>query len=594
MLGEEINFNELAQLFDAHRDAPVWPGLNDACKAHAVAVSKAVGLWDRLDERVDPSLAIPALRWTTYRDFKRTGQRENGQQAMNQPVGRAVNCALALWLDHPAGNVDLLNDLLWSICDMWTWVMPAHERPPHRHIVELGSSRFALKLAEVNHLLKDRIDPEVHARVWEEIDRRIINPAVDFRQIDWWHSRRMNWNHVCNANLIGTAMYRLEDADQLAQFVHPLMLRLSYGIKGFSNDGGCLEGPSYWQYGFGHYVDAAVYLHQRTGGKVNLMADPHVERICRYPLVAFLSGDKQATFGDAHHGHLKAETVLKINHLLPLPELYNLCERREDGRLDVNSWTELTLYDGKHVTAPAMPNCGVVQDMGLVKLAAGEGDRRTTLAAIAGCNNVPHNHNDVGSFIVMRHDKLLLTDPGAPRYTAETFGAQRYVNNVFCKSIGHSVPLINGKEQPQGEQWRGELVVEGLDAPAGAARVARIDMTHAYDESTLSSLVRTLTMQADGTVELVDSYAFSESPTALQEAFVTFEAAVVADDRRSVMVGSEGAAVRLVADDGTAGTFSVEDLPDSIPQGRTGEMLRRITFEPAKLNKAMSLRFRVI
>ena len=48
---------------------------------------------------------------------------------------------------------------------------------------------------------------------------------------------------------------------------------------------------------------------------------------------------------------------------------------------------------------------------------------------LAGNNGVPHNHNDIGSFIVHRGDALWLTDPAGPAYSRKTFVP---IATIFC------------------------------------------------------------------------------------------------------------------------------------------------------------------
>ncbi len=73
-------------------------------------------------------------------------------------------------------------------------------------------------------------------------------------------------------------------------------------------------------------------------------------------------------------------------------------------------------------------------------------------AAKGGHNDEPHNHNDVGSFIIHGGGQNLLCDPGAGMYTAAYFAAGREAI-LHISSAGHSVPSINGQEQQSGRQY---------------------------------------------------------------------------------------------------------------------------------------------
>lgn len=579
---EKVTIPKLAEMLKPYMHLPAWPGLDDpAAKAKAKMWAKKLGVWERLTCEVDPGKPISVVRRSHYRDYRRTGSRTLGEVALRGEARTTEEVALALWLGHPAADPDYLQDLLWAWCETTSWVWPAHEGCR----IDLGSSHIACLLAEILWMLDDQLEGEVKERVGAEIERRALDALHDWRHPDGWWTVTMNWNHVCNANLITTALYRIRDAQVLAAFIHPLIQRLDYALQGFAADGGCLEGPSYWNYGFGHFLDAAVVLHNRTGGQLNLMQGEHIERICCYPLAAHIQGPLRATFADSSNGYISAETALAINRFLHIPELYEVAERNPDGLLAVNGWRGLLLYNGEKVTGKADTADYLLPDLGMVKLRAGG----TTLLALAGRNDVPHNHNDIGSFILHKHGACLLTDPGAPRYTAKTFGPERY-EILFCRSRGHSVPVINGKEQPPGSQFRATLAVEGLNA--SGVKSATIDMTRAYDEKTLTSLIRHFTLGPDGAVELRDEYSFSRAPRSVEEAFITFEPVRVVRGGRAVIVGRGRSRITIAAQQ--AGKFTATRLCKESEEGRADGVVTRIAFAPARLGRRFTLAFRIV
>lgn len=581
MILDTTTIHDLAALLKPHMHLPAWPGLSDpAAKARARQWAKKLGLWERLGRGSDPQKPIPVVRRSHYRDYRRTGNRTLGETALRGRAQTTEQAALALWLGHPAGDLDYVQDLLWAWCETSSWIWPAHEHCT----IDLGSSHIARLLAEILWILDDRLEDEVKQRVGAEIQRRALDALHDWRHPDGWWTVTMNWNHVCNANLIAAALYRIRDVGQLAAFLHPLIQRLDYAIQGFPPDGGCLEGPSYWNYGFGHFLDAAVALHHRTGGRLNLVQGEHIERICRYPLAAHIEGPLRSTFADSSNGYISAESALEINRFLHLPELYEVAAHDKQGRLAVAGWRGLLLYHGERVTGKADTRDYLLPDLGMAKLRAGG----TTLLTLAGRNDVPHNHNDIGSFILHRHGKCLLTDPGAPKYTAKTFGPKRY-EILFCRSRGHSVPLINGREQPTGGHYRGTLAVEGLNA--AGPKSATIDMTHAYDDRTLSRLLRRFDLAPDGHVELSDRFAFTRAPRRLEEAFITFEPVRIARGGRAAVVGRGRRSVTITAR--TPGRFAAERLVEESEEGRTGAVVTRLTFAPARLEREMALVFRI-
>jgi len=78
----------------------------------------------------------------------------------------------------------------------------------------------------------------------------------------------------------------------------------------------------------------------------------------------------------------------------------------------------------RHLKLPkaTRPGDALLPDIGLAKLTVGTGAEKTTLAALASRNDFPHNHNDIGSLILYKYGKCLLTDPVAPSGRSVTIG----------------------------------------------------------------------------------------------------------------------------------------------------------------------------
>ena len=587
MLLRHTTMTELAQLFARHQDRSPAPYLTDPDSvARAKGLAKGNGIWDDLSEHLDLSRDIPVIKRSAFRNFQRVGDRTLPQTKAAYRRRELDRAAMALWLGHPKADVDYLQDLLWAYCDDHTWVMAAHEG----RAIDLGSAALGATFSEILHVLGHHLEEEVKERVPAEIERRIFRNFWNYKHMDFWETVRMNWNHVCNGEIIRTALYQIEDPNMLAHFTHAAIQHLTYALDGFTDDGGCEEGPGYWAYGFGHFLYVAHALYLKTDGELNLMRDDRIPRICRYPLAAHISGPLRATFADADHGYIPARIAMIINEFYEMPELYELCARHPDGTLKVSGMHELAFYKGQKGHGMVDHRDYLLPDLGLVKLRGKPGMEQMTVMALAENNGVPHNHNDIGSFMVHRGDRIFLTDPGGPLYTRKTFSSQRY-EIVFCNSMGHAVPVIDGTLQELGSQYYGTLETENLNGK-GQKR-AIIDMTHAYPEGTVKKLVRTFALDADANrLTLEDVYTFACTPKSLEEAFITFERASVSRNGRSVLIGPEGDQLRLSAVD-TPGQFRAVRLVEESKEGRTDEVITRITFVPEKLDLEMDLRFEI-
>ena len=440
-------------------------------------------------------------------------------------------------------------------------------------------------LAEYRWLFRDRLDASTDSRISQEIRIRMLDVALDWRCSDWWNTTGNNWNTVCNSNLVQTALYEIREPRELAAFVHPICRRMDYALDYFTPDGGCSEGVGYWEYGFGHFLDACLVIQHRTGGKVLLADDEHIRRICRFPLAVQLGRGQRATFADSANGNLSADSAVRVHKLYGIAELFRLVAAEANGLPAIESLRTLALYEGQQPDPALDASDCFLPDLGFAK-AHGADD--LVLAAIAGNNGVSHNHNDIGHFILLAGQTVFLTDPGSPVYNSKTFGPHRY-EMLFCRSRGHSVPLINGREQQPGAQYVGQMQVVGFNAdPANAKRI-HIDLTRAYDDSSLQSLVREFSFGPDQSVNLTDSYDFSDTPASIEEAFVTFEKVELQPANHTAII--RGPESSLVLSASLPGEFTVQEFPPDVHEGQDRRALRRIAFTPAKVSRKLQLRF---
>jgi hypothetical protein len=385
---------------------------------------------------------------------------------------------------------------------------------------------------------------------------------------------------------VGIAALLVEkDPQRLAKLITQTLEELPAFLSGFTEDGGCTEGPGYWTFGFGWYVDLACALYDFTAGKINIMADPKVERICRYPLAVSIRPGQRLPFADTGQGFLPAKLAIRINRFYKMPELYGLCKLTEDGSLAMEALADLMLYDGTRYKPLEEHADSFLPDLGVARVRAGN----VTVGAKAGHNAESHNHNDVGSFVIHKGKTFFLTDPGAPIYSARTFSSHRY-DSIFCNSFGHSVPVVNGQLQPEGRRFAGTIQADGLDA--AGVKTIRIEMAKAYNVPSLQTLSRVIELAPAGRqVALSDRFVFASRPEGLEEAFITTLPAKVAEDGKSVIVQSKADGALRLRIDGTDGTFHVTELTEESKESRAGDLLRRITFQPAQLSPEMTLRF---
>lgn len=573
--------DELRRILTESVGGNPYPLIHDeSVRQRAIEQARRQGLLEQLEHDPDVAEPIRALPYNLYREYRHKGIRVNADAFMHRHTRRIASAALACWLG--IDRIAHLEELIWSQCEWSWWMLPSHERNG-RPRIDLRVAMTSWQLAMVAEMFKDRLAPEVVERVGGEIARRAIGPFLEDKHDLWWKINTNNWNAVCHGGVCIAAMLTERDPARLTAILAESMENLQAFLDGFTEDGGCTEGPSYWAYGFGWYVRLAHALYDFTGGRLNIMQGRKIEQICRYILAVSITDDQQLPFADSHHIRLPVEMAVAINRFVAVPELYALCPRNGDGSLRVHTLEALLAYEGEpsrpaHRLADSHLDC-----LGVAKLSGGG----VTVGAKAGHNEEHHNHNDVGAFVVHRGHTFFVTDPGAPVYSSRTFSERRY-ESVYTSSRGHSVPVVAGQLQSPGKRFSGSLTVEGLGGQG--AKVIRIEMAGAYDVAALSALTRTITLEPDGRIELADRVVWSSAPGQIEDVFITTLPAAVCADGSAVRIDGGGDGVAELKSIDTPGQFRVEDMPESLEESRSGALLRRIVFAPAGRDSCQTLR----
>jgi hypothetical protein len=140
-------------------------------------------------------------------------------------------------------------------------------------------------------------------------------------------------------------------------------------------------------------------------------------------------------------------------------------------------------------------------------------------AVKGGDNDEPHNHNDIGHFMLHADGTGCLIDLGCGEYTKDYFGEKRYLYD--CNgSQGHSVPVVDGCLQLPGKSYRAKDVLVNMSEEVDRFE---LDMAEAYGSSRLISLRRRLEWHKSEVPELrlTDDYVFARKPESVIERFIS-------------------------------------------------------------------------
>lgn len=513
---------------------------------------------------------IPQTTYSLYRQFVHSGERAGYEERYFAKRSMLTRAVVEMLVDDKS-MMSIIHDLLWSICEETSWVLPAHEDPDPDYI-DLFAAETGAALAEAVYLLGDQLAVEVVQRVRQEVERRILCPYLTYGRKYWWHTGNLNWNAVCNG-AIGLSFMRLEDDPRRLAEAITLVLEGfdAYLATGFEADGGSLEGIGYWNYGLLYYVVVAELLRERTDGRLDLLANPRLAQIARFPIVMSLAPGTYLNFGDAHErAELQPGIVQRLAERTGLAELKGLIDPLKYHEKEGSATARLAIavrdiawWDGQQQPFPTDAHEDVyLPDCAIIKLTSRTAQGQPViLAAKAGRNDGHHYHTDIGHFIVNVGGESLLCDPGRGLYSRDYFNERRF-QNIFCNSFGHSVPRIDGQMQMTGPKFGGDRLVEGKIVHHGRVadeKFAEIDFTPLYDVPELTIARRKLRMASQrGEIWLEDTFECSGNPLDIEEAFVTWHA--VSIDSSFARIESQQSALTLAIQEPAGLTFCATRL----------------------------------
>jgi hypothetical protein len=486
-------------------------------------------------------------------EFARTGKRETFERAATSRTLRLAAFTIAEGVENKGRYLTAIEEVFTAIMDETTWVMPASyfvakgkpEDMPRT--VDLAAANRAWTLTTVDHLLGTRLSPALRTRFRAEMQRRVFEPyAVQVRTGTpywFWFDAHHNWNAVCHAAVISSALTLIESPQERALYLRAAQIYLPTFIGGFSDDGFSPEGLGYWGYGFSNYLALAETIYQATSGRLNLFTGDKIRNIAAVAQRLEIAPGLYLTYGDSSLKYVPPQPFfhyIRDRFGLTSPLLRPL--NGEDLRITYFAWwsSAFPTFVCFHFPLPAYgPGPGLAANVASgAPSAVGEdsvlrsvlpGAQLVTLRSAPGTvpflglslrgghNDEGHNHNDNGTYAVAVGAKLPILDPGTDLYNNQTFSRRRY-ESAMMNSFGHSVPVVAGRLQSTGADAKGTIL--STDFTPDLDRVV-MDLTSSYDVPELKKLTRTWIFdRARSRIEILDTAEFTE-PRTLGTAVIT-------------------------------------------------------------------------
>lgn len=497
------------------------------------------------------------LTYSVFRIFTESGSRLEFEKVYFNKRHRLTTFAIMVLLEpEDKEYVTALENTIWSICNEYSWCLPAHlKNSPEtstefycaldtpsveNYTIDLFSAETAFALAEILKLTEDILDPLISKRIYVEVYKRIFYPFLTTKYE--WETQEHNWAAVCAGSIGAAALHLIQEPQELSAILSKVLPAMECYLKGFNDDGVCLEGYGYWQYGFGYYVYFADLVKKKTVGKLDLLTSEKVHQIALFQQRCFLNENQVVNFSDAGP---TASVFLGLSHYLS--KVYNdfeIPERKLRAKYTADHcgrWApairNLLWFDD------TLPDQQWRNESNFYKDSQWFISRHLTkfgsfsFAAKGGNNNEPHNHNDIGHFILQGNNEVFFKDLGSGLYTKDYFSGKRYT--FLCNgSQGHSVPIINHQFQEEGSSKFAEI----LDVDLGEdVDIFKLDISNAYDLENLHSLNRKFTWIKKELPKLIldDVYSFTEQPISITERLITSDVSIIEEEDEVVLVGKQ-------------------------------------------------------
>ena len=452
---------------------------------------------------------VPFLSALDYMKFVRTGNRIDYETPYFQRRRLMASLALGEAAEYKGRFLDPLVEMVWQILAEPVWCLPAHQRlgeallpGPEEWVVDLFASQTAKVLADLLRLLGPELEKQyapLIARIRYEICHRALEPAEKLTdETCWWYAGSNNWSVWCCCSLCSAAIEVWEkDHERLARFLHKHMIPCKRFFDNYPPDGGCNEGPCYWEVSVGMLMNALDIFQRRLGGFEAWFQDPKLKAMVEYLPRMNLCGAWFLNFSDAEaklsnpplgrflsYGRrtgCSAMVALAADFPAVGPDRTGQGTRTANAvdaamaaltadfsgappkRFNaVDFWPDLQVWIARQL--PEAPEKGLV------------------CALKGGHNKQSHNHMDLGHFTLFDRNLPVIIDVGRGTYDRTCFSGARYTL-WNLNSEGHNAPRFDGQDQGLGIDFDTKMTGD----EAGAV----CDLTRAYkEENGVTSCVR--------------------------------------------------------------------------------------------------------
>lgn len=574
---------------------------------------------------------------TAYLAYERTGER----QIMETPLRQnriALNALMLAELAEGKGRfIDQLINGTWHIAHMPSWVLSAHLPrqktrrtlpDPDQQIIDLGSGALGAQMVAAYHFFHDtfdKVDPVISRVIKASVKKQILDSYLNVSNYKphWWLAFELkkdgvinNWNPWCNADVILCFLLVEEDRERLIQAINQSYKSVNLFIDYVKKDGACEEGPAYWGHAAGKLYDYLQIMDYAHEGQLPLFQDKQIKDMGEYISRSFVKDGWVVNFADAS-AKLSYSSSLIYNYGKAVSSnemqdfaIYNLA-RKTEGKYarpkpvlgnDIFRSLESLRYINEMTQRVDQLNAEIAAGYSFEQSIADlrkhvpsftwypetefcyiKNNNDWFFASKGGHNEESHNHNDIGTFILYKGAVPVFVDAGVGTYTKNTFSDMRYTI-WSMQSSWHNLPVINGKTQEHGREYRSRSVET---VGKGKTKSFKLDIAGAYKpDACCKSWTREYKV-SDNLLTITDEYKLESRLAADVENFLVqgavYQAGEVTPDgyvvkAKEVVVENNGVTFKILYPAQMMVSVEVMNLDDPKLTNVWGTSLRRISF----------------
>jgi hypothetical protein len=563
LLSKDNNIERLSEIVIPYNLYHPYPNINERDE------------WESIPDSIREKMIKDGAKYLGYEwktipasialDFVRNGNRSRYEDISFHKRAVLTTLLFAELAENKGRFLDDITNGIWSICEESFWGVSAHLSAQTagaglpdiaEPIVDLFAAETSSLLSWTYYLLGNKLDgisKLIRPRIKYEIGRRIFQPYLSIES-GWmgFINKPNNWNPWINSNLIISVLLIQDNQEERINLIRRALITLDNFINPYPDDGGCDEGPAYWNVAGGRLFTCLDYLFSCTNGRINIYDNPLIKNIAAYIYKMHISGKYFFNTGDGsaivNFDPMLIYSIgknINDNTMMSFGSFLYKKSQRDSNDYYFNSPIHLklaTLFTNHEIKDyPAEE--ALLKDFWFVEsqymgARSQEGSSQGLYLAVQGGHNAEsHNHNDVGNFIIYADGQPAIIDAGVETYTAKTFSSKRY-EIWTMQSAYHNLPTINGYLEKEGAAYKAADL--NYFSNEKSAQLS-MDISKAYPaEAKVKRWIRLLKLNRGDNIELNENYELSEFLDTLRLNFMTCLEPQISIDGKIILKPTSG------------------------------------------------------